>query len=253
MDFSLDFLLAAAQFALQVIFFGTLGLYLTTLGSPRSLYQSVLTIRDIDVWPSTALFRWRKVRRHPYHLPDPSTPPERDGYEVFAYNHKTEKEEQVPGILHLAKFCPTFLLWPKKRPQQKRAMMRIARVTLLIRVFFFVAFFLGAFTTLAWLAFTRDWRWFIALGVLAVHQLAFYRTNTYFVWLKWWLLLVIGLGSWFYRQGAPYETPAICVVAVLLTLAIIGQWHMVTSLRFERMRNMEYGPFDPGRRRGRPF
>ena len=250
MDFSLDFLLATARFALKVIFYGTLGLYLTTLGSPRSLRQSVLTIKDIDVWPSTALFRWTRAGRRYLDL---STPPGRDGYEVFAYNHKTEQEEQVPGILHLAKWCPTYLLWPKKRPQHKRAMMRTARVTLLIRVFFFVVFFLGTFTTLAWLTFARDWRWSIVLGVLAVHQLAFYRTNTYFVWLKWWLLLVIGVGSWFYRQGAPYETPAVCVVALLLTLAIIGQWHMVTSPSFERMRNLEYGPFDPDRRRGRPF
>lgn len=250
---TVDLLLATATLALKVIFYGTLGFYLTTLGNPGALRQSVLTIEVLDSWPSTALFRWRTGARHPYGLPDPSTTPDRDGYVVVVYNHKTGEEDEVPGVLHLAKYCPTYPMWPKKRAQTKARMLRTAWITLLVRIFFFGAFFLGAFSALTWLTFTHDWRWSIALGVLAVHQLAFYRANTYFVWLKWWLLLVIGIGTWVYQRGEPFETSAICVVGVLLTLAILGQWQMATSFRFERMRNLEAGPFDPRRQRGRPW
>lgn len=241
---NLDQLLTTGKLAIRIIFFITLGFYLTTLGNPRSLRTSAETITALTSWPPTAVFRWRK------HSPFGK---ERDGYEVVAYNQKTDEDNEIEGALYLAKWCPTYLMWPKKRPQSKNAMLRTARITFLIRVFFFVAFFLGSFSVLAWLTFTQNWRWSVALGVLAIHQLAFYRANTYLVWLRWWLLVVIGLGTWVYLRGGWYETAAICGVGAVLTLAILGQWHMVTSSRFEHLRELRYGPFDPSRERGRPW
>lgn len=224
MDFALDTLLPALQLAGKVILAGSLVMYLATLGNPRSLLESLVTLHALKSWPPTALFRWR--RQEP-----------RDGYEVTAYNRNTDEDNTLFPVFHLAKWCPTYLLWPKGRPRTRDAMLRTARITLGVKVFFLVAFFLGSFAALVWLTFAQDWRWVVALAVLALHQLAFYVSNTFFVWLKWWRLLVIGNGCWLYLQGGVNATAAIFGVGTLLFAAILGRWRVEVDRVLDAHRN----------------
>ncbi|MFF6782559.1 hypothetical protein [Streptomyces sp. NPDC012510] len=60
-------------------------------------------------------------------------------------------------------------------------MLRSALLSVLARFLFFVCFHVGGFCLLTWLTVTQSRHWGVALGVLAVHQLAFSRTDTYFV------------------------------------------------------------------------
>lgn len=238
MDTSLDLVLSVAWLTARVIFFGTFGLFLVTQGNPRELQGTVWIFNYLNAAPPTAVFRWRK----------------REGYEVIVYNSASDEEEVKPALFQPVRWSLTYLLWPKKRPQPKNVMMRSALLAFLVRLLFFICFFLGSFYLLGWLAVTESWHWGVALGVLAVHQLAFARTHTYFVWLRGWLFVVVGLGVWVYLQGGAFETIAVCTVGALVTIAILGQWYMATSWRFEHMRDvgrdLGIGPFAP-RRRGR--
>jgi len=242
MDFSLDLLLATGKLAPKVISIGSFGIYLTTLGNPRSLRESRVTLDGLKSWPPTALFRWRRQKP-------------RDGYEVTAYNRKTDEDDTLFPVFHLAKYCPTYLMWPKNGQRTRNAMLRTARITLAVKVFFFFAFFLGSFAALAWLTFTQNWRWTVALVVLTVHQLVFLHSNTYFKWLRWPRLLLICAATWLYLQGGWYETAAICGLGAVLTLMILNVWQMTTSSRFryQRMREHGYGVLDPKHERGKPW
>ncbi|OEU86047.1 hypothetical protein DB35_10550 [Streptomyces abyssalis] len=86
----------------------------------------------------------------------------------------------------------------------------------------------------------------------AVHQLAFARSGHHIVWLRGWLFVVVGLGAWVYLQGGAFTTIAVCTVGALVTIAVLGQWYMTTARRFQTMRDLEMGPFDPSRR-NRPW
>jgi hypothetical protein len=233
MDTSLELVLSAAWLTARVIFFGTVGLYLVTLGNPQELRAQAMIFHYLSAAPPTAVFRWRKP----------------DGYEVIIYNTVTDEEEVKPALFQPVRWSPTYLLWRKKRPQPKNVMVRTALLAFLMRLVFFFCFYLGSFCLLGWLAVTESWHWFVAMGVLALHQLAFARSKHYIVWLRSWLFVVIGLGTWMYLQGGAFETIAVCTVGALVMIAILGQWHMTTSSRFQTMRNLEMGPFDPGRRR----
>ncbi|MGW6935827.1 hypothetical protein ACWGE0_37630 [Lentzea sp. NPDC054927] len=219
MDFALDTLLPALQLAVKVTTAGSLVMYLATLGNPRSLRESLVTLHGLKTWPPTALFRWR--RQEP-----------RDGYEVTAYNRDTDEDNTLFPVFHLAKWCPTSLLWPKRRQRTRDAMLRTARITLGIKVVFLVAFFLGSFAALVWLTFTHDWRWVVPLIVLVFHQLAYYVSNTFFHWLRWGRLLVITTGCWLYLQGGVNETAAIVAVGTILCGAILTKWQMVENQNY---------------------
>lgn len=216
MNLALDTLLPALQLAVKVIAGGTVVMYLATLGNPRSLRESRVTLHGLKTWPPTALFRWR--RQEP-----------RDGYEVTAYNRNTDEDNTLFPVFHLAKWCPTYLMWPKRRPRTRDAMLRTARITLGAKVVFLAAFFLGSFAVLVWLTVTQDWRWVVAVIVLVFHQLAYYISNTYFHWLRWWRLLVITTGCWLYLQGGVNATAAIVAAGTILCSAILTQWQMVEN------------------------
>jgi hypothetical protein len=233
MDTSLDLVLSAAWLTAKVVSVGTLGLYLVTLGNPRELRAEVRIFDYLNAAPPTVLFRWR-----PHH-----------GYEVVVYNSATDEEEVKPALFQPVWWSPTYLLWPKRRPQSKQVMVRTSLLAFLMRLIFFICFFLGGFCLVGWLAVTESRHWLVAIAVLAVHQLAFAHTDTYVVWLRWWLFLVVGAGAWVYLQGGMFETIAVCTVGTLVVLAILGQWYMTKSWRFQTMRDLEVGPFDPHRRR----
>lgn len=244
MDTSPDFVFSAAWLAMKVILFGTLGLWLATLGNPRELRESVNSFNALNSWPPTTVFRWRK--RNPFLVLDQQ---ERDGYDAIVYNAVADKEEVKRGAYQPNTWSPTILLWRKKGVQSKDAMLRMAAVVFFVRVLFFVCFFLGLFCLLGWLAITESWQWFVAMGVLAIHQFAFARANVYVVWGRPWLYVVIGLGTWVYLHGGALATIAVCTVGALVTIAILSQWYMMTSWRFEDMRRLHLGPFDQSRRR----
>lgn len=216
----------------RVILVGTLGLYLVTIGNPRELRATVRILHIVNAAPPTVLFRWR----------------EHEGYEVVVYNTATDEEEVKPPLFQPVRWSPTFLLWPKRGPQPKNVMLRSALLSVLARFLFFLCFHVGGFCLLTWLTVTQSWHWGVALGVLAVHQLAFSRTDTYFVWMRKWLFLVVGLGVWLYLRGGAFETIAVCAVGTLVTLAILGQWYMRKSWRWERMKALGYGPLDLDRK-----
>ncbi|MER7015447.1 hypothetical protein ABT324_28780 [Saccharopolyspora sp. NPDC000359] len=230
----LDLVLTAGWLTARIIFAGTLWLHLVSLGNPRVLHEDAKIFHYLNAAPPTVVFRWRKGI---------------GGYEVVVYNAVTDEEEAKPALFQLDKWSPTYLLWRKRRPQPKNAMVRSVLLGFLLRLVFFICFFLGSFALVGWLAITEHPHWFVALVVLAVHQLAFARTNLRFVWLRWWLFVVIGLGVWVYLQGGVFETFAVCTVGALITLAVLGQWYLAVSPRFETMRRLEMGPFDPQRRR----
>ncbi|MFI6645334.1 hypothetical protein [Streptomyces sp. NPDC050504] len=238
MDTSLDLVFSAAWLTARTIFIGTFGMFLVTQGNPREIQGTARIIHYLNAAPPTAVFSWQKS----------------DGYEVIVYNSATDEEETKPALFQPVRWSVTYPLWPKKHPQSKDVMARRALLAFLVRSLCFLCFFLGSFCLLGWLAVTESWHWGVALGVLAVHQLAFARAHTYFVWLKGWLFVVVGLGVWVYLQGGTFETIAVCTVGALVTIAILGQWYMATSWRFEHMRdvgrNLGVGPFAP-RRRGR--
>jgi hypothetical protein len=233
MDTSLDLVISAARLTARVVSVGTLGLYLVTLGNPKELWAQVRIFEYLNAAPPTVLFRWL-----PHH-----------GYEVVVYKSATDEEEVKPALFQPVWWSPTYLLWPKRRPQSKQVMVRTALFAFLMRLLFFICFFLGGFCLVGWLAVTESRLWLIALAVLVVHQLAFTRSDAYFVWLRWWLFLVVGAGVWVYMQGGMFATIAVCTVGALVVLAILGQWHMTKSRRFQTMRDLQFGPFDPSRRR----
>jgi hypothetical protein len=232
MDTSPELVLSAAWLTARIIFFGTFGLYLVTQGNPRELQGTARIFHYLNAAPATTVFRWQKS----------------EGYEVIVYNTATDEEEVKPALFQPVRWSPTYLLWRKKRPQPKNVMVRSALLAFLVRLLFFICFFLGSFFLLGWLAVTESWHWFVAMGVLAVHQFRFARTLTYFVWLRGWLFVVVGLGVWVYLQGGAFETIAVCTVGALIMIAILGQWYMMTSWRFQHMRDLGFGPFDPSRR-----
>ncbi|MFI0199268.1 hypothetical protein ACH4ON_31800 [Streptomyces eurythermus] len=238
MDTSLGLMLSAARLTARISFFGAFGLLLVTQGNPRELQGTARIFHYLNAAPPTTLFRWQKG----------------EGYEVVVYNSATDEEEVKPALFQPVRWSLTYLLWPKKHSQPKDVMVRAALLAFLARLLFFIFFFLGSFCLLGWLAVTQSWHWGVALEVLAVHQLAFARTHTYFVWLRGWLFVVIGPGVWMYLQGGTFETIAVCTVGALVTIAILGQWYMATSRRFEHMRDvgrdLGIGPFAP-KRRGR--
>lgn len=242
MDTSRDLLLSAAWLAARTIFIGTFGMFLVTQGNPRELQGTARIFHYLNAAPSTTVFRWRKS---PWYQQEKS-----DGYEVIVYNAATDEEEVKPALFQPVRWAVTYPLWPKKRPQPKDVMVRRALIAFLVRSLCFLCFFLGSFCLLGWLAVTESWHWGVALGVLAVHQLAFTRALTYFVWLRGWLFVVVGLGAWVYLQGGTFETIAVCTVGALVAIAILGQWYMATSWRYQHMRDLGLGPFDP-KRRGR--
>ncbi|WP_263167489.1 hypothetical protein [Streptomyces sp. SCSIO ZS0520] len=237
MDTSPDLLLSALWLTAKIISYGTLGLFLVSQGNPREVRGAAIIFNYLNAIPPTAIFRWRK----------PDALQKRGGYEVTIYNSTTDEEEAKPAIFHPIRFSPTYPLWPKKGPQPKSVMKQRAMLNFLARLFFFIFFFLGSFSLLGWLAVTESWRWGVALEVLAVHQLAFARAYRYFVWLRGWLFAVIGIGVWVYLQGEVLTTVAVCTAGALVTISILGQWHMATSRRFQSMRDLEMGPFDPDR------
>ncbi|MEE1938531.1 hypothetical protein V1L54_03735 [Streptomyces sp. TRM 70361] len=236
MDISPDLVLSAAWLTARVVFLGTFGLFLVTQGNPRELHGAVRILDYLNAAPPTTVFRWRKTA----------------GYEVVVYNTATDEEEVKPALFRPVRWSPTYLLWPKKGPQPKEVMVRRALLSFLARLFFFGCFFVGSFCLLGWLAVTESGHWFVAMGVLAVHQFVFFRAHLYFVWLRGWLFVVVGLGTWVYLQGGVLETVAVCAVGALVTIAVLGQWYMATSRRFQHMRDLGTGPFDPSRR-SRPW
>ncbi len=87
------------------------------------------------------------------------------------------------------------------------------------------------------------------LAVLAIDQHVFAHTDTYFVWLRWWLFTVIGIGAWVYLQGGAFESIAICAVGGLIVVITLYRWYWSTTYRYQQMRDMESGPFNPSRAR----
>lgn len=237
MDASPDLLRYAVWLTAKIISYGTLGLFLVSQGNPSELRGAVFIFNYLNAAPPTTTFCWRKR----------DVLQKRGGYEVTIYNFTTDEEEVKPALFVPVRWSPTYLLWPKKGPQSKSVMVHRARLNFLARLFFFVLFFLGSFALLGWLAVTESWQWSVALEVLAVHQLAFAHAHRFFVWLRGWLFVVVGLGVWVYLQGGVLTTVAVCTVGALVTISILGQWHMAMSWRFQSMRDLEMGPFDPGR------
>ncbi|RKT54345.1 hypothetical protein [Saccharothrix australiensis] len=237
MDASPHLLLDAAWLTAKVVSCGTLGLYLATLGHPCEVHAEARIVRYLIAAPPTAIFRWR----------------EPVGYEVTAYHAATDEEKVEPALCQPVRWSPTFLVWRRKGPQPRSVMVRSALIAFRMRVLFFLCFHVGSFCLLGWLAVTGDRRWFVALVVLAVHQLAYTHTGVHILWRRRWLFAVIGLGAWVYLQGGVFETIAVCTAGVLMVLAIAGQWNLVTSRRFRLARDSERGPFAPVRFRRRPW
>lgn len=238
MDTSPELLLSAAWLTARVILVGTCWLYLVTLGNPRELRAQANIVRYLTAAPPTAVFRWRR-------------PPGGGlgSYEVVVYNAATDEEEVKPALFQPAWWSPTYLLWRKRRPQPRDVMVRTSVHAFLLRLVFYLCFYLGSFCLIGWLAVTESWYWWVAFAVLALHQLAFSRAERYMVWLRMWLFVVIGPGAWLYLQGEGYEAIAVCAVGGLVMIAILGQWYMTTSQQFKSMRDLGMGPFDPSRRR----
>ncbi|SCE82967.1 hypothetical protein [Micromonospora chokoriensis] len=233
MDTSAGLLVDAALLTLKVISVGTTGLYLATLGNPAELRGAAWIIRYLNAAPPTAIFRWRSDQ----------------GYEVVVYNAATDAEDVKPALFKPARWSPTYLLWPKRRPQPRKVMVRAALHAFVLRLILFFCFFLGSFCLLGWLAVTESPRWLAAMAVLAVDQWAFAHSDMYFVWHRWWLFAVVGAGVWVYLQGGTSETIAVCGVGVLVVLTILGRSYFARNWRFHQMRELQVGPFDPSRRR----
>jgi hypothetical protein len=233
METSHDFVLSVLWLTARVVSVGTFGLYLVTLGNPRELWVQVRIFDYLYAAPPTVLFRWR--------------PPH--GYEVVIYKAATDEEEVKPALFQPVSWSPTYLLWPKGPSQPKQVMVRAALFVFLVRLLFFMCFFLGGFGLVGWLAVTESRHWLVVMAVLTVHQLAFAYTDIYFTWLRWWLFLLVGAGASVYLQGGTFETIAVCTVGALVVLAILGRWYLTKSWRFQTMRDLEVGLFDPNRRR----
>lgn len=213
----LALLLVSAAAGPLLVALGNLLLRSITWGNPRALVDLLRVLRVLVSVPPTTTFRWR-----------PGV-----GLQALRYDEDTEvasgiwPDREGPGLV--------FWMWGE-RPRSAAFVAGRVRLDLAVRVFCFVAMFLGSFVLSVRLAVTEDPRWLLGTVFLAVHQLAVGATGRYVQWEVWsWHSAVLAGCVFAYLQGGVAETVAVWVATAHFVVSTLATWYVMSSRRMREV------------------